>query len=158
MKLSPDSLQAAKRVDQTKLDVLDRYQLERDKRLHPDPKSQYETFPRKIPTVGTAANPALSTGKAKLRTDSVCVTIVGAGFAGLLAGARLREAGVSSIRFIEKGESFGGTWYWNRYPGAQADTASLVYMPLLEETGHVPTELYAHGPEILEHCKRVNGR
>src|SRR5690606_660609 len=46
-------------------------------------------------------------------------------------------------------------WYWNRYPGAQCDTASFVYMPLLEETGHMPTEKYAHAPEILEHCRRI---
>ncbi|MFL6206437.1 MAG: flavin-containing monooxygenase, partial [Acidimicrobiales bacterium] len=56
---------------------------------------------------------------------------------------------------VEKGGDFGGTWYWNRYPGAQCDTASMVYMPLLEETGHMPTEKYAHAPEILEHCQRI---
>src|SRR5438067_11605582 len=76
------------------------------------------------------------------------------GFAGLVAAARLREAGVD-VRIIEKGGGFGGTWYWNRYPGAQCDTASMVYMPLLEETGHMPTEKYVHGPEILAHCQRI---
>ena len=59
------------------------------------------------------------------------------------------------MRIIEKGGDFGGTWYWNRYPGAQCDTASMVYMPLLEETGHRPSEKYAHAPEILAHCKRI---
>jgi cation diffusion facilitator CzcD-associated flavoprotein CzcO len=59
------------------------------------------------------------------------------------------------VRIIEKGGDFGGTWYWNRYPGAQCDTASFVYMPLLEETGHMPTEKYAHAPEILAHCQRI---
>ncbi len=53
--------------------------------------------------------------------DEVQVLIIGGGFGGLLAGARLREAGVESIRIIEKGGDFGGTWYWNRYPGAQCD-------------------------------------
>ena len=79
---------------------------------------------------------------------------VGGGFAGLVTGARLREAGVD-VRIIEKGGDFGGTWYWNRYPGAQCDTASMVYLPLLEETGHMPTEKYVHGPEILAHCQRI---
>ncbi len=65
------------------------------------------------------------------------------------------EAGITDVRIIEKGGDFGGTWYWNRYPGAQCDTASFVYMPLLEETGHMPTEKYAHGPEILEHSQRI---
>ncbi|MCC6849659.1 MAG: NAD(P)/FAD-dependent oxidoreductase, partial [Deltaproteobacteria bacterium] len=50
------------------------------------------------------------------------------------------------------------TWYWNRYPGAQCDTTSFIYMPLLEETGHMPTEKYAHGPEILEHSRRIGLR
>ena len=59
------------------------------------------------------------------------------------------------VRIIEKGGDFGGTWSWNRYPGAQCDTASMVYMPLLEETGHRPTEKYAHAPEILAHCQRI---
>src|SRR5690348_12872524 len=89
------------------------------------------------------------------KTDHVTVAIIGGGFAGLLTGARLKEAGITDLRIIEKGGDFGGTWYWNRYPGAQCDTASFVYMPLLEETGHVPSEKYAHGPEILEHCRRI---
>ena len=59
------------------------------------------------------------------------------------------------VRIIEKGGDFGGTWYWNRYPGAQCDTASMVYLPLLEETGHMPTEKYVHGQEILAHCQRI---
>ena len=37
---------------------------------------------------------------------------------------------------IEKGGDFGGTWYWNRYPGAACDTESYIYLPLLEETGY----------------------
>jgi len=69
--------------------------------------------------------------------------------------ARLKEAGITDVRIIEKGGDFGGTWYWNRYPGAQCDTASMIYMPLLEETGHMPTEKYAHAPEILEQCQRI---
>jgi len=68
---------------------------------------------------------------------------------------RLKEAGVADVRIVEKGGDFGGTWYWNRYPGAQCDTASMIYLPLLEETGHVPTERYVHAPEILEHCHRI---
>ena len=59
--------------------------------------------------------------------------MIGGGFGGLLAGARLRDAGVQSIRMIEKGGDFGGTWYWNRYPGAACDIESYVYLPLLEE-------------------------
>ena len=59
------------------------------------------------------------------------------------------------MRIIEKGGDFGGTWYWNRYPGAQCDTAAFIYLPLLEETGHMPTEKYTHAPEILQHCRNI---
>src|SRR5215469_12404474 len=87
-------------------------------------------------------------------TDHRTVVCVGGGFAGLAVASRLREAGVD-VRIVDKGGDFGGTWYWNRYPGAQCDTASMVYMPMLEETGHMPTEKYAHGAEILAHCQRI---
>jgi cyclohexanone monooxygenase len=72
-----------------------------------------------------------------------------------LAGARLREAGVKDIRMIEKGGDFGGTWYWNRYPGAQCDIESYIYLPLLEETGYIPKEKYSYAPEILAHARRI---
>jgi cation diffusion facilitator CzcD-associated flavoprotein CzcO len=87
--------------------------------------------------------------------DHVTFAFIGGGFAGLVTGARLVEHGIEDVRILEKGGDFGGTWYWNRYPGAMCDTASFVYMPLLEETGHMPTEKYAHAPEILEHCQRI---
>ena len=87
--------------------------------------------------------------------DEVTVAFIGGGFAGLVTGARLKQAGIDDVRIIEKGGDVGGTWYWNRYPGAQCDTAAFVYLPLLEETGHMPTEKYAHAPEILEHCQRI---
>src|SRR5947208_5742624 len=89
------------------------------------------------------------------KTDHVTFALIGGGFAGLATAARLSEAGIRNVRIIEKGGDFGGTWYWNRYPGAQCDTASMVYMPLLEETGHMPSEKYAHAPEILAHCQRI---
>ena len=88
-------------------------------------------------------------------TDTVDVVIIGGGFGGLLAGARLREAGVKHIRVIEKGGDFGGTWYWNRYPGAQCDIESYIYLPLLEETGYIPKEKYSYAPEILAHARRI---
>ena len=88
-------------------------------------------------------------------TDDVEVVIIGGGFGGLMAGARLREAGVKSIRIIDKGGDFGGTWYWNRYPGAQCDVESYVYLPLLEETGYIPKERYSFAPEIVEHARRI---
>ena len=87
--------------------------------------------------------------------DEVDVLVVGGGFGGLLTAARLREAGIDRIRIIEAGSDVGGTWYWNRYPGAACDIESYIYFPLLEETGYMPTERYAKAPEIREHCVRI---
>jgi cation diffusion facilitator CzcD-associated flavoprotein CzcO len=130
-----------------------KYREERDKRLRPDGNAQY------LRLTGTLAHyrddPYTPRVEREPRTDHNTVVIIGGGFAGLVVGARLREAGISDVRIIEKGGDFGGAWYWNRYPGAQCDTAAMVYMPLLEETGHMPTEKYAHGPEILAHCQHI---
>ncbi|HET9731841.1 MAG TPA: NAD(P)/FAD-dependent oxidoreductase [Acidimicrobiales bacterium] len=131
----------------------DKYLEERNKRLRPDGNDQY------IRLTGRFAHyledPYVPVTPREPRTDHVTVAFIGGGFAGLVTGARLKEAGIEDVRIVEKGGDFGGTWYWNRYPGAQCDTASFVYMPLLEETGHMPSEKYAHAPEILEHCQRI---
>jgi cyclohexanone monooxygenase len=65
----------------------------------------------------------------------------------------LRQAGVEDLRIIEKGCDFGGTWYWNRYPGARCDVESYIYLPLLEEVGYIPTEKYVGATETLEYSK-----
>jgi len=131
-----------------------RYREERDKRMRPDGNDQY------IETKGDFSryidDPYVDPGFTREpKHDSVDVVIIGGGFGGLLAGARLREANVKSIRIIEKGGDFGGTWYWNRYPGAQCDVESYIYLPLLEETGYMPKERYSYAPEILEHSRRI---
>ena len=134
-------------------DMHERYRAERDKRLRPDGNDQY------IEPVGEFAHylddPYVPVEAREPLVDEVTFAFIGGGFAGLIAGARMIEAGIDDIRIIEKAGDFGGTWYWNRYPGAMCDTASFVYMPLLEETGHMPSEKYAHAPEILEHCERI---
>ncbi|MGK2947622.1 MAG: flavin-containing monooxygenase, partial [Acidimicrobiales bacterium] len=130
-----------------------KYAEERAKRLRPDGNDQY------LRLEGTLAHylddPYTPVVEREPVTDHVTFAFIGGGFAGLVTGARVKEAGIDDVRIIEKGGDFGGTWYWNRYPGAQCDTASFVYMPLLEETGHMPSEKYAHAPEILEHCQRI---
>ncbi|MEO5901378.1 MAG: NAD(P)/FAD-dependent oxidoreductase, partial [Ilumatobacteraceae bacterium] len=83
------------------------------------------------------------------------VAIIGGGFGGLLMGARLREAGWKDLRIVEKAGDVGGTWYWNRYPGAMCDVESYVYLPLLEELGYIPKHKYSFAPEILEHSRNI---
>jgi cation diffusion facilitator CzcD-associated flavoprotein CzcO len=145
-----------RRADGTVIDkaaVRQKYDQERDKRLRPDGDDQY------IRLTGEYSHyledPYTPRIERAPKTDHRTVVFIGGGISGLVTCARLKEAGVTDVRMIEKGGDFGGTWYWNRYPGAQCDTASLVYIPLLEETGYMPTEKYAYAPEILEHCHRI---
>ena len=133
-----------------------KYMEERNKRLRPDGNAQYIRIENQLSHY--LDDPYVAFKEREPRTDHVTVAFIGGGYAGLVTGARLVEQGVKDVRIIEKGGDFGGTWYWNRYPGAMCDTASFIYMPLLEETGHMPTEKYAHAPEILEHCQRIGNQ
>ncbi|EAW08582.1 flavin-containing monooxygenase [Aspergillus clavatus NRRL 1] len=92
--------------------------------------------------------------------DDMCfkVVIMGAGFGGLLFAVRLLETGCfrsDEIVLIDVAAGFGGTWYWNRYPGLTCDVESYIYMPLLEETGYIPRYKYASGEELREHANRI---
>ena len=87
--------------------------------------------------------------------DEVQFLLIGAGFGSLTMGARLRELGYESIRLVDTASDVGGTWYWNRYPGAACDTEAYVYVPLLEQTGYMPKSKYAYQPEILAQANRI---
>src|SRR5262245_16001909 len=130
-----------------------RYRAERDKRIRSDGNEQY------VNVTGSFAHyledPYVPRVERAPLFDEVSVIVVGGGFGGLLAGARLADAGITDVRIIEKGGDFGGTWYWNRYPGAQCDVESYIYLPLLEEVGYVPKEKYTRAPEILEHSRAI---
>ena len=131
-----------------------KYRKERDKRLRQDGNDQYQEISGEFSYF--AEDPYLEeTIEREPLTDEVEVVIIGGGFGGMLAGARLREAGIDDFRIIEKGGDFGGTWYWNRYPGASCDIESYIYFPLLEETGFVPKQKYTNAPETLEYCKVI---
>ena len=131
----------------------EKYREERDRRLRADGNEQY------VEVAGQFAryldDPYVERIERGPMFDEVDVAVIGGGFGGLLAGARLREAGVESLRMIEKGGDFGGTWYWNRYPGAACDIESYIYLPLLEEVGYMPKEKYSKAPEILEHSRAI---
>jgi cyclohexanone monooxygenase len=149
--VSSDIAAAAKDVD---LDwVRQKYRAEREKRLHPAGARQYRRITEEL--AHYVEDPYMPVHEREPVADLVEVTVIGAGFGGLLIGARLRQAGIDDIRIVEQGGDVGGTWYWNRYPGAACDTESYIYMPLLEETGYIPTEKYAKGPEIREHAQRI---
>jgi cyclohexanone monooxygenase len=141
-------------LDYDPVSLRDRYREERDKRLRADGNDQY------VEVIGDFSHflddpyPDEKIERESLH-DDVDVVVVGGGFGGLQAGARLRDAGIQDIRVIEKGGDFGGTWYWNRYPGAQCDIESYIYLPLLEELGYVPKEKYAYAKEILDYSQAI---
>ena len=131
-----------------------KYRAERDKRLRGDGNAQYVPMTGNFEKFLADPNADPSYTRPPLN-DEVDVVIVGGGFSGLLAGARLREIGVERIRVIETGGDFGGTWYWNQYPGVQCDIESYIYLPLLEEIGYIPKEKYSYGPEIRAHSRAI---
>ncbi len=130
-----------------------RYRIEREKRLRGDGQAQYSQLAEEFeefdhdPWTPPATRDAV--------VEEVQVVIVGAGFAGMLTAIGLLERGVTDFRLVDKAGDFGGTWYWNRYPGCMCDVESLIYLPLLEETGYRPTLRYVPAPEIFEHCQRI---
>ena len=130
-----------------------KYAEERAKRLRPDGNSQYQRLESKFEDL--AVDPYTPFQEREPVKDHVTFAFIGAGFSGLVVGARLKEAGIRDFRLIDKAGGVGGTWYWNRYPGARCDTAAMIYLPLLEETGYIPTEKYVRGPEIRAHCERI---
>ncbi|WP_369202392.1 flavin-containing monooxygenase [Streptomyces sp. PU-14G] len=131
-----------------------RYRAERDRRVRPEGRGQYR---RAEGEFGFYADDPYAEGPLPREAlhDRVEALVVGGGFGGLLAGARLRQAGLETIRIVEKGSDFGGTWYWNRYPGIHCDIESYIYLPLLEEVGYVPRWKYAPGEEIRQHARAI---
>ncbi|RJF92354.1 flavin-containing monooxygenase [Noviherbaspirillum saxi] len=132
----------------------EKYKTEREKRLRVGGNAQYRS------TEGELANyledPFIDRELERNPiTRDVDVLVIGGGFGGLMAAARLHESGVTNFMIIEKGSDFGGTWYWNRYPGAACDIESYIYLPLLDELGYVPVEKYSRGPEIFEHSRAI---
>jgi hypothetical protein len=110
-----------------------KYLSERDKRVRPDGFEQYIAVKAEFSRYDE--DPYVEPGFTRDPVfDEVEFAIIGGGFGGLLMGARLREVGLKSLRVVEYGGDFGGTWYWNRYPGAMCDVESYVYLPLLENS------------------------
>ena len=91
---------------------------------------------------------------------SVDAVVVGTGFAGMYMLLKLREAGFRTVVF-EAGDGVGGTWYWNRYPGARCDVESMEYSYSFSNALQQEwewTERYAGQPEILRYANHVADR
>ena len=140
-------------IDFDPITLKEKYLSERDKRLREDGNEQY------VEIKGDFSNYVNDPYTKRIERaplfDEAEMTIIGGGFGGLLMGGRLKEAGFSDVRIIEQGGDFGGTWYWNRYPGAMCDVESYCYLPMLEETKYIPKHKYSYAPEIMEHTKNI---
>jgi cation diffusion facilitator CzcD-associated flavoprotein CzcO len=135
----------------------DKYRQERDKRIRPEGQKQYV---RPIGEFADSyeADPHMPVMARAAISEDLDVAILGAGWSGILAGYHLRQAGVSTFRNIDHAGDFGGVWYWNRYPGLQCDNDAYCYLPLLEETGFMPSKKFADGWEILEYAQSIAKR
>lgn len=132
-----------------------RYRAERERRLRPDAAEQYfvpssadfSYFPE-----DPYAEPLPDREPIEEEVDAL---VIGGGLGGTLAAAHLKKAGITKVRIVERAGDFGGTWYWNRYPGLHCDLQSYIYLPFLEETGYMPSRRYVSGAEILGHFQRI---
>ena len=134
-----------------------RYASEREKRIRTDAEAQFVQLSHDSPFANKYLEEDTYCQRVEREPiqDEREVIVIGGGWVGMLTAARLIQAGVTDIRIVESGGDFGGTWYWNRYPGAQCDIESYSYLPLLEETGYVPKLRYSFAPEIYEHAQRI---
>lgn len=140
-------------TDDERQRLKERYRAERDKRLRPDGNEQYLEPSGRF--AGLLDDPWTTSTPRDPLNDEVTVLVIGAGFAGLVTAARLKQAGIDDVRLVDKAGDVGGVWYWNRYPGAMCDTAAMIYLPLMEEVGTVPSAKYVPAPEIFAHAQRI---
>jgi cyclohexanone monooxygenase len=131
-------------------DVRQRYQDERERRLRADGNDQYVEIEALKDFDTDPYGPVVDRSPMVVSTD---VVIIGGGWGGMTTAAFLRKNGVDDFRIIDKAGDFGGTWYWNRYPGCMCDVESYIYLPLLEDTGYMPTKKYAHASEVFAYAQ-----
>ncbi len=133
----------------------EKYRIERERRLRPEGNKQY-VYPDDVSLAAQyVSDPWSDPIERDPITEAVEVCVIGAGLGGIQAAVLLRDAGVDSMRIIDKAGGFGGVWYWNRYPGAQCDVDAYIYLPFLERMNYTPSEKYSSAKEIREHCEAV---
>ena len=148
--MASDTDAAGPTTELTPDEIRARYEREAAKRVRAEGVRQYLELKSTELDRDPYVEPGFTRDPVVEETD---VLIVGAGWAGMTTAAYLRMAGVDSFRIVDKAGDFGGTWYWNRYPGCMCDVESYTYLPLLEETGYMPTRKYAHAAEIFEYAQ-----
>ena len=131
-----------------------RYRDERDRRMRKEGQSQY-VQPVDDFADAYEADPYTRFVTRTPLSEDIDVAVLGGGWSGILAGVNLRRGGITSFRNIDHAGDFGGVWYWNRYPGLQCDNDAYCYLPLLEETGFMPSKKFTDGYEIREYAQSI---
>ncbi len=131
-----------------------KYEEERSKRIRPDGASQYQELKGRFADLDEDPYITEKIVREPIATEHE-VVILGGGFGGLCQGAHLVKQGIDDFVIVERAGDFGGTWYWNRYPGCMCDVESYCYLPLLDDTGYVPSAKYAKAPEIFAYCQML---
>ena len=137
--------------------VLARYAAERERRMRPGGATDYVP-PRGGPVADPVFDPHTEMAPREPLTGEIDVAVLGGGFGGVLASYYLMKAGVSDFRVLDTAGDFGGVWYWNNYPGIQCDNDAYCYLPLLEETGFMPSKRFADGAEIQRYIRHIAER
>jgi cation diffusion facilitator CzcD-associated flavoprotein CzcO len=131
-----------------------KYRRERDKRMQARPEGGAQYIEMHGAFADFDRDPNVAPGFTRdAIVEETDIVIIGAGFGGMLTAANLHKQGIHNYRMIDRAGDFGGTWYWNRYPGCMCDVESYCYLPMLEETGYMPKQKYAHASEIFEYCQ-----
>lgn len=132
----------------------EKYRQERDKRIRPEGQKQYSKIKEEFKEE-YIEDPHMPIQPRDAISEDLDVAILGAGWSGIMAAYHLKNAGVTDFRTIDHGGDWGGVWYWNRYPGIQCDNDAYCYLPLLEETGFMPSKKYSDGYEIYDYFKLI---
>jgi cation diffusion facilitator CzcD-associated flavoprotein CzcO len=135
----------------------EKYRQERDKRMQSEHGGQY-VQPKDEFAENYAADPHSPTEPRDPISEDLDVAVLGAGFGGILSSYYLTREGITNFRNIDHAGDFGGVWYWNRYPGIQCDNDAYCYLPLLEETGFMPSKKFADGAEIQQYCRQMGDK
>lgn len=147
-------------------EIQQKYAAEREKRLRAEGNAQYleleesEKFSHLQDDPWVDLESPIANAESSVLNGRCKIFISGAGIGGLLYAVRLIEAGIDprDIRLADTAGGFGGTWYWNRYPGLMCDVESYIYMPLLEKMNYMPRHRYAYGTELRRYMNMIADR
>lgn len=132
----------------------EKYRQERDRRVRPRGTDEFRFAEGELEQFDDDPHtPDIAPREPVLR--DVDVLVIGCGIGGIEMAATLTEAGVMDLLMVDRAADFGGTWYWNRYPGIRCDVESYIYLPYLEQTGYMPTERYTRGSEIFAYLQSL---